>query len=92
MNLSKVLIRDLIVASAENRLYFCVGHKSFDYPCENCGKAEPAVMLSICATAEDVEDDPCSGDIVWLGTSCFNKLGQKYKSLTPNGICERVNK
>lgn len=85
-NLSKVTIREMIIASAEGRLYVATPFVSYDYCCEECGKPEPAVMLSICAKPEDVEDDPCSGEIVWLGTTCFKKLGQEYKSLTLEAI------
>lgn len=42
--------------------------------CDACGKDAPKYVLSICVTPEDVINDPMSGEIIFLGSSCYEKL------------------
>lgn len=81
MRLSKLIQRNLILAAGEGRLFIEVDFPSYDYLCENCGKKEPTVLLSICANQDDLENDPCSGEIVWLGSECFRQLRKKFRSI-----------
>ncbi|WP_374028316.1 hypothetical protein ACES2J_08265 [Bdellovibrio bacteriovorus] len=66
-------------ASAKGLIFYDHEHGkvSSDWPCDHCGKRHPKHCLSIHSSKEQMESDPMSGDIIFLGSACYQKLADE---------------